>query len=256
MAAVTQQMSHDDTLARLIVDQPKGNIFSGSVMQELTTLVGGLQSNSKLRAITLEAEGKHFSFGASVEEHTSDRVAGMLPVLRELVLTIANSEVPVVALVQGMCLGGAFEAVMACHLIFASDDARMGVPEIRLGVFPPVAAVLLPRKLGQAATDSLILTGEEWSTERLFALGLVHRVASKESLKPDFEKWFEESFAKFSGASLRQATKAARAGWHAGLSKDLEAREAQYISELMKLKDANEGIAAFIERRTPEWRDA
>ncbi|MEZ5993682.1 MAG: enoyl-CoA hydratase/isomerase family protein [Planctomycetota bacterium] len=256
MPGVTQLVSHDGMLLRLTVDQPKGNIFSGDVMQQLTQLVQTAQARRELRAITLEAEGKHFSFGASVEEHTADRVAEMLPVLRQLVLAIATSEVPVVGLVQGMCLGGAFEVVLACHLIFASSDSRMGVPEIRLGVFPPVAAVLLPRKLGQAAADSLILSGEEWGGERLHALGLTHQIFPADSLQSGFLQWFEGSLGKYSSVSIRQAVKAARAGMLAALGADLEAREQQYVAELMKLEDANEGIAAFLERRTPQWRNA
>ncbi|MCB9896161.1 MAG: enoyl-CoA hydratase/isomerase family protein [Planctomycetes bacterium] len=256
MPGVTQQRAHDGKLLRLTIDQPKGNIFSGAVMRELTAIIRAAQSNRALRAITLEAEGKHFSFGASVEEHTAARVAEMLPVLRGLVLAISGSEIPVAALVQGMCLGGAFEVVLACHFVFASTDARMGVPEIRLGVFPPVAAVLLPRRLGQAVTDSMILTGEEWSGERLHGMGLTHQVYPADSLRPGFEQWFEATLGKFSGASLRQAVKAARAAMLVGLGPELEAREQQYVSELMKLEDANEGIAAFLERRTPQWRDA
>lgn len=256
MSSVKRETTHEGRLLRLTVDQPKGNIFSGAVMAELLAAVREAQSEPKLRCITLEATGKHFSFGANVEEHTADKVAAMLPGLRELVMTIAACPVPVAALVQGMCLGGAFEVVLACHFIFAANDARMGVPEIRLGVFPPVAAVLLPRKLGQAASDALVISGEEWSGERLHALGLVHSVYPADSLRQGFEHWFGNTLGKFSAASLRQASKAARAGFVAGLDAELHAREQQYLEELMKLQDANEGIAAFIERREPQWRDA
>lgn len=256
MPGVTQYRSQDGRLLRLVVDQPKGNIFSGAVMSELTAGINAAQSEPSLCAIALEAEGKHFSFGASVEEHTPERVADMLPVLRGLVLAIATSEVPVAALVQGMCLGGAFEVVLACHFIFAATDARMGVPEIRLGVFPPVAAVLLPRKLGQAVADSLVLSGEEWSGERLHAVGLTHQVFPADSLRPGFEQWFDKTLNGFSAASLRQAVKAARRPFVQRLAEELEVGERQYIAELMKLDDANEGISAFIERRTPQWRNA
>lgn len=256
MSSVKRETTHEGRLLRLTVDQPKGNIFSGAVMAELLAAVRKAQTEPRLRCITLEAAGKHFSFGASVEEHTADKVASMLPGLRELVVAIAASPVPVAALVQGMCLGGAFEVVLACHFIFAAHDARMGVPEIRLGVFPPVASVLLPRKLGQAASDALVISGEEWSGERLHALGLVHSVYPADSLRAGFAHWFENTLGRFSAASQRQATKAARAGFVAGLDAELQAREQQYLEELMKLQDANEGIAAFIERREPHWRDA
>lgn len=247
---------HGGSLLRLTVENGKGNVFSGEVMRELIELVRKAQSDSALKLIVLEAAGKHFSFGASVEEHTGDKVAEMLPVLRELVLTIAGSEVPVAALVQGACLGGALEVVLACHFIFVSNDARIGVPEIRLGVFPPIAAVLLPRKLGQAATDSMIISGEEWSGGRAHMLGLAHQAWPSDSLQPGFTQWFETTLGKFSAASLRQATRAARARLLEGLDAELRARELQYLDELMELRDANEGIAAFLERRDPHWSNA
>lgn len=253
---VSRTLQHDGSLLRLTVENGKGNIFSGEVMRELNQLVRKAQSDASLKLIVLETAGKHFSFGASVDEHTSDNVGDMLPVLRELVLTIAGSEVPVAALVQGVCLGGAFEIVLACHFLFVSTDARLGVPEIRLGVFPPVAAVLLPRKLGQAAADSLIISGEEWSGGRLHMLGLAHHAWATDSLQAGFTQWFESTLAKCSAASLRQTTRAARAHLLRDLGDELVAREMQYLDELMDLRDANEGIAAFLERREPHWSNA
>lgn len=253
---VRRVLEHDGALQRLTVENGKGNVFSGDVLRELTRLVREAQANPGLKLIQLAASGRHFSFGASVEEHTADHVADMLPILRELVMVIAASEVPVAAAVQGMCLGGAFEVVLACHFIFVANDARMGVPEIRLGVFPPVAAVLLPRKLGQAAADSLILGGEEWSGGRMHMLGLAQRACPSDSLDQDVDHWFQSTLLKYSAASLRQAVRASRARMLEGLETELKARELQYLDELMELKDANEGIAAFLERRSPQWSNA
>jgi cyclohexa-1,5-dienecarbonyl-CoA hydratase len=253
---VHSALEHDGALLRLTVENGKGNVFTGDLMLELTRQVHRAQAQTGLRLILLEASGKHFSFGAGVEEHTADRVADMLPVLRELVMAIAASEVPVAAAVQGMCLGGAFEVVLACHFLFVSNDARLGVPEIRLGVFPPVAAVLLPRKLGQAAADSLILGGEEWSGGRVHMLGLAHHAYPADSLRQGFDHWFQGTLRKYSAASLRQAVRATRARMLDGLEAELKARELQYLDELMDLADANEGIAAFLERRDPHWSNS
>lgn len=254
--SVLAGIEYDGALLRLTVENGKGNVFSAEVMRELTRQVKGAQSNAGLKLILIEASGKHFSFGASVEEHTGDRVGEMLPVLRELVMAVASSEITTAAAVQGMCLGGAFEIVLACHFLFVSNDARFGVPEIRLGVFPPVAAVLLPRKLGQATTDSLILGGEELSGGRLHMLGLAHHAYPADSLKPGFNQWFQNTLLKYSASSLRQAVRASRARMLEGLETELKARELQYLDELMELKDGNEGIAAFLERRDPHWSNA
>ncbi|MCA8913275.1 MAG: enoyl-CoA hydratase/isomerase family protein [Planctomycetes bacterium] len=256
MSGVSAERTHDRAVLRLTVDRPKGNIFSGGVMQTLLDEMQAAQLDKSLKLIVLQAAGPHFSFGASVEEHTAEHVADMLPVLRELVLEIAGSEVPVAALVQGMCLGGAFEIVGACHFVFAALDARMGLPEIRLGVFPPAAAALLQRKCGQAIADSLLLSGEEWDAGRLHTVGFVHQVLPADSLRQGFDAWFEKTLGQFSAASLREATRASRAGFVADLADELEAGENQYLDSLMKLADANEGIQAFLERREPQWRNA
>ncbi len=256
MTNLSIETAFEATLCRLIVNSPKGNIYTGAVMRELTDALAKAKSDPVVKLITIEGAGSHFSFGASVEEHTVDKVAAMLPVLRKLVWEIASSEVPVAALVQGMCLGGAFEVVLACHLTFAAPDARMGVPEIRLGVVPPIAAALLPRKFGQSVADHLVITGEELSGERLRELGMVHSCFPADSLWQGVAGWFEGTFAKFSASSLRHATRQARAAFLRRLDRRLEEHEQDYLDKLMASHDAKEGIQAFVEKRKPEWKHA
>ena len=148
MPFVTVETAHSGKLQRLVVNRPKGNVFSGEVMSELESALAVAVKSPTLRLLTLEAEGEHFSFGAAVEEHTRAQVVPMLQRLNRLIKAVATCPVPVAALVQGKCLGGAFEVVLAAHFVFAAGDARFGMPEIRLGVFPPVACALLGRKVG------------------------------------------------------------------------------------------------------------
>lgn len=255
MAAVKIEQAAEGAISRLTVDVPKGNLFTRAVLRELQEAIKEASSSKDLKLIALQAAGKNFSFGAAVEEHTAENVAAMLPVLRELVITIAGSEIPVAALVQGFCLGGAFEVVLACHFIFAAEDAQMGVPEIRLGVFPPVAAVLLPRVLGQFAADRMILSGEEMSGKELHRLGLVHRLFSADELWSGVEEWFGKTLARFSASSLRHATRNARVTFLHRLDEHLLGLEKEYLGALMKTHDANEGINAFIEKRRPVWKN-
>ncbi|MHC4841430.1 MAG: enoyl-CoA hydratase/isomerase family protein [Planctomycetota bacterium] len=255
MDLVKKEIAHEGAILRLIVDNPKGNIFNGTVMNQLHTAITGASNDPHLKLITIEAAGKHYSFGASVEEHTKADVPKMLANLKALVMGIAESEVPVAALVQGYCLGGAFEVVLACHLVFATPDAQMGVPEIRLGVVPPVAAAMLPRKLGQAAANQLIMTGEEMSGDRLHTLGLVHSCFSADSLFDGVADWFDKTFGKFSACSLRHVTRNAQAAFLRRLENRIEEHNKDYIEKLMESHDANEGIAAFIEKRSPEWKN-
>jgi cyclohexa-1,5-dienecarbonyl-CoA hydratase len=256
MGSIRGGREYDDALLRLTIDRPTGNVFTADLMRELDEHVREAYSARTLRLIVIEAHGEHFSFGAAVNEHTPDRVAEMLPVLRKLVMGIAASPVPVAALVQGMCLGGAFEVVLACHSMFAAQDAKFALPEIRLGVFPPVAAALLPRRGGQVLADRMILGGEELSAAELNQFGLIQEIVPANELRERANAWFERTLRRFSAASLRQAVRAARRTMLAGLDENLRSLEHEYLTRLADTRDAGEGIRAFMERRKPEWSHA
>lgn len=256
MPDIQAEKLFDGALVRLIVSKPKGNVFSRAVMLELEAALARAQADAAVKLITLEGAGPHFSFGASVEEHIKSQIPQALAALRKLTLTISRSPVPVAACVQGVCLGGAFEVVLACHFIFAAPDARMGLPEIRLGVFPPVACALLVKKAGQALADRMILSGEELTGEQLRALGLVHHVYPAGDLAAEVQAWFRRTLLECSASSLRHATQAARYPLNKCLEENLEKFEKDYVERLMATHDANEGIAAFMEKRKPAWRNA
>jgi cyclohexa-1,5-dienecarbonyl-CoA hydratase len=259
MNAIRESTEHDGAMLRLTVAAGKGNVFTAGVMNELNgrlETAANAAAEGSLRMVLIDADGPHFSYGASVPEHTSDKVGDMLPVLRRLVLRIARFPVPVSAAVQGMCLGGAFEAVMPCHFIFAADSARFGVPEVRLGVFPPVAAALLPRRTSQVLAENMMLSGREYTAAELVPSGLIHAVHPEGELRERVDAWFCETLLGYSAAGLREAVRASRATMLSGLEAELSAREQDYLQRLMKTHDAEEGIRAFMERRKPEWRHA
>jgi cyclohexa-1,5-dienecarbonyl-CoA hydratase len=256
MGSIRGVRAHDDALLTLTIGRPPGNVFTAELMRDLTRHIHEAAGLPRLRLIVLQAEGEHFSYGAAVAEHTPDRVGQMLPVLRELVMAIASSPVPVAALVQGMCLGGAFEVVLACHFLFAARGARFALPEIRLGVFPPVAAALLPRRTSQALAERMILSGEELLIADLRRAGLIHTAAPADELRARVEAWFEATLKRFSAASLREAVHASRQRLLAGLEEELIKFEQDYLKRLARVRDADEGIHAFIERRNPQWSHA
>jgi cyclohexa-1,5-dienecarbonyl-CoA hydratase len=130
------------------------------------------------------------------------------------------------------------------------------LPEIKLGVFPPVACALLVKKFGQALADRMILSGEELTGEQLHALGLVHHVYPAGELASEVQAWFKRTLNGYSASSLRHATEAAREPLMKCLEERLIAHEKAYVEGLMATHDANEGIAAFIEKRNPAWRNA
>jgi len=246
----------DGQHVRLIVDRPKGNIITGEVIAALRASLADLPVSGGVKLVTLEGAGDHFSFGASVEEHLPDTIDRVLPELHALVRDLLAVPAPTAAVVRGRCLGGGFELALACDLIFASQDAVLGVPEITLGVFPPAAASLLPFKVGAARAAEAVLTGEAWAAARWAELGLVSFVAPAAELDQAVDRFFETRLMPRSAVGLRHAAAAARAALRAGVEPRLAELEELYLTRLMRTHDAVEGITAFIEKRAPRWRNA
>ena len=189
-----------------------------------------------------------------MEEHLPEHVASMLQAFHALFRTAAEAAVPTVAVVRGQCLGGGLELAAYCHRVFAAPDAKLGQPEIRLGVIAPAASVILPERIGRPAAEDLCLTGRVVDAEEALALGLVDAVA------PDPREaglaWIRAGLLPQSAASLRRAVRAVRYGLDRKLREDLEGIERLYLDDLMATADAKEGIRAFLEKRQPVWRDA
>lgn len=250
MIRATQAL--DGRVLRLVLDRPKANVLDAAMIGALTTALGEARRDTRL--IVLEGAGAHFSFGASVEEHRADQVAAMLTTFHGLFRTLAAHPIPTVAVVRGQCLGGGLELAAWCTWIVATPDARFGQPEITLGVFPPMASLLLPWRLGGAGALDLCVSGRSWTAEEARARGLIQAVTD------DPESWWralvEERLGRYSAAALRFAERAARADLLERLEHQLPALERLYLDELMRTHDAHEGIAAFLERRTPTWSHA
>lgn len=246
----------DLKLARIILDRPKGNVLSLELMRELIEALRKVRGMKHLRLVTLEASGAHFSYGADVAEHKAEFIKPTLEVLRQLVLEVAGFPIPVAALVQGACFGGAFEVVLAAHFIFADKAARFALPEVKLGVIPPAACALLVKKVGQALADRMILAGEELTGADLYQLGLVTCIFHAPVLFDAVSEWFKQSLELYSAEALRQATAACRAPLLKCLEERLIEAERAYLDHLMATQDAHEGINAFLEKRRPQWSDA
>ncbi len=247
-------LSHDDHLLTVRLAGGKGNIVDAAMMKELHATCEAAARRRELRALLLAAEGKHFSFGASVAEHAPDQVRDMLGVFHGLSKAMVELHLPMAAAVRGQCLGGGMELAILCHWIFAAPDAHFGQPEVQLSVFAPVASVVLPRRIGGARADDLLLTGRSIDAATAAAWGLAHSV--DEDPEAAALAYLEAQVLPRSAVALRFASRAARAELSRALSGgELDANEALYLDELMATEDAPEGIAAFLERRRPQWRD-
>jgi cyclohexa-1,5-dienecarbonyl-CoA hydratase len=244
-------------LLRLSLDAPKGNILSQAMMGEISSALSNHREDPRLRLVLLTAEGTHFSFGASVEEHRREQAPAMLAAFHALIRNVAGYPVPIAAVVQGQCLGGSFELVLACHLVFATVNASFACPEVKLGVFPPVLAAIGPLRLGHALAERLLLTGDSLDAESAHRLGFVARLLTGNSGQDEVLRWFQEVMAPLSAFAIRQATKVSRrsSGILQALDVSLAQAERQYLEEVLTSRDGNEGIAAFLERRKPLWQD-
>ena len=248
---VRSWLDRDGALLRLRLARPKANICDAAMIAALHGALDAHRGQAPLRGVLLDAEGPHFSFGASVEEHLPERCAAMLASLHALILALAGFPVPVLVAVRGQCLGGGLEIALAGGPIFASVDAQFGQPEIRLGVFAPAASCLLGWRISQVAAEELLCSGRSVGGSTALALGLVQTLADDPEAAA--LAWFDEHLAPRSAAALACAVAAVRAPRLRELRERLTEVERLYLERLMKTRDANEGLTAFIERRTPTW---
>ncbi len=251
------EYSHNNSIARIILDDGKGNVLDAIMMSELQELLNSFKGKNELKLITFEGEGKHFSFGASVEEHTRENAPQMLKSFHQLFYTLGELSIPTAAKISGQCLGGGLELALACNFMFADETAKLGQPEIILGVFPPPASLILPLKLGSAKADELLITGKVITAERGKEIGLLNEVYDdKEAMNTEVEKWISKQILPKSASSLRYATRAGRTFFNHIIGKFLPELESTYVDQLMETKDANEGIQSFLEKREPVWQNS
>ncbi|HEV2689576.1 MAG TPA: enoyl-CoA hydratase/isomerase family protein [Bryobacteraceae bacterium] len=244
------EFTHEERAARITLASPKANVLDRAMIRELDEAVSQCASRA-LNAIVFAADGPHFSFGASVQEHLPDQIAGSLHALHALLRRIYEAPAPVIAAVRGQCLGGGFELALACDLIVANRTAQFASPEIKLGVFAPAASVLLPVRVGQAVASQLLLTGAAMTAEEAARSGLVAKVA--DDLDAALNQWLESDFLPRSPSSLQFACRASRLPLRRAFEEDLAKSEQLYLSGLMDTPDAVEGIRAFLEKRSPQW---
>lgn len=248
---------HDGAVWRVILDAPKSNVLDSVMMHDIHEMLGEAASCARLRLIVYEGAGRHFSFGASVEEHVREKAPGMLQVFHGMFTTMADLGIPTAALVRGQCLGGGMELAIFCNFLFAEPTAVFGQPEIKLGVLPPPASVILPLKVGQANADLLTLTGGSVPGKRAYEMGLItHLVPEGEDGWTLLSDWAAKTIVPLSASSLRRACAAVRMHFNEVLGDKLAEVERLYLDDLMATEDANEGISSFLERRKPVWKHA
>jgi cyclohexa-1,5-dienecarbonyl-CoA hydratase len=245
-----------DRVARITFARPPLNILNIAMMREIGAALNECAERRDLAAIVFDAApgARAFSAGVAIEEHVAGTVFKMLDSFHYIFRALNQISKPVLAIVDGPALGGGCELVAACDVVLASKRARFGQPEIKLGVFPPVAAVILPRILGEKKAREMILLGEIVDADEALRLGLVNCVVPSAELNQQAEGVLAK-LRDLSSVSLQFTRSALDLGRDGDFEAALTGVENLYLNELMKTEDAAEGVQSFMEKRKPEWRN-
>lgn len=248
MSSVKLEIS--DGRAELVLDRPPLNVLDIAMMGEMCEALATASEVPDLRVLVIRAEGKAFSAGVDVGEHMGDMAPKMLTAFNGLIADILDFPLPTVALVKGAALGGGCEVTLACDLVIASDKASFGQPEVKVGVYPPPAILLLPDLIGPRRAYDLILTGRIIGAEEAREMGLVNHVFGLDEFDAKADEILTGMTA-LSGTVLRRSIEVMRDG--DGFREAAENLGEHYLKALMTSKDAIEGLTAFLEKRKPEW---
>jgi cyclohexa-1,5-dienecarbonyl-CoA hydratase len=245
-------MEIEGVVAYVTLRNPPLNIIDITMMDELTQVLAQVESQSQIMVVVLSGEGRGFSAGVDIAAHTDALVEQMLGKFHDVVRTVLATRKITIAAARGLCLGGGAELAMICDLVYTSEDAEWGFPEIKLGCFPPVACTALAALVGQKKAAELILTGRSVTGKEAAETGLATRAVPDNQLSSTVQSCLHQ-LLRLSPAALSVAKKASYAWDSMHFDKALARAEKIYFEDLMKTSDAHEGIRAFMEKRSPVW---
>lgn len=248
------QLSASYDAARITLDRPPLNILTTDMLAELNGALEAVAASPSLKVLVLAGAGKAFSAGVAVEDHVGERLKPMLEAFHDVFRRLRRLECVTLAAVRGAALGGGAELATFCDVVLAAEDATLGQPEIKLGVFPPVAAIHYPRRVGLARALGLLLFGEVVGAAEAFRIGLVDRVVPAAALEEAVAAQVERLRA-LSAPVLRLTKRATVESVNLDFEQALAALEDLYRYQLMTTEDAAEGLRAFMEKRKPVWKD-
>lgn len=237
------------TLAR-----PPLNILHGPMMAELAAALESAVVEREAKVLLIRAEGKAFSAGADVDEHRPGKAEAMISGFHGLFRVLSRVPYPTVAFVHGAALGGGCELALGCDLVVASEKARFGQPEIGLGFLPPVAAAILPGRVGWAHALEICCSGQPLTAQRALEIGLLSRVFPEDGAEAALAAFLAPFLAQ-SPLTLRLTKRALEGAGETSFLKRLDVAERIFLDELMPTEDVLEGLAAFDDKRKPVWRN-
>ncbi len=246
------QLARAESVATVTLNRPPLNILHIPMMTELNAALEPLVHDVDLAAILFRATGKAFCAGVDVADHAADKVGEMMAQFHGIFRKLAVSDALIIAAVDGAALGGGCELATFCDVVLASERARLGQPEVQVGVFPPVAACILPTRIGLQKAIAFNALGTTLDAAESLRIGLVDFVypAAEFAARVDA---YVANVQKLSRPVVRLAKRATAGDARARFLARLDEVERLYANELMKLADAHEGLTAFLEKRSPRW---
>jgi enoyl-CoA hydratase/carnithine racemase len=251
-----------DKIAVLTIDHPPVNSFNTQVVTELEEAIDGLLADDKVKAIIITGGGTNaFVAGADIPEikdlfegQDEAAVAEFGERGHRTFFKIERSPKPIIAAINGFCLGGGLELSMACHMRICSDRARLGQPEINLGIIPGWGGTQrLPRLVGKGKAIEMILTGDMITAQEAYRIGLVNKVVPGGAVLKEAQGLARKiaSKSKFTSAA---ALAAISKGLQVSIEEGLKIESEQFVI-LKEKEDPREGLSAFLEKRQPQFKD-
>ncbi|MBI4296071.1 MAG: enoyl-CoA hydratase/isomerase family protein [Chloroflexi bacterium] len=241
-----------DGVGKITINRPPLNVLNIESIEEINAALAELKTDDAVKVVAITAAGNRaFSAGVEVKDHIGDKLPKMVDVFEKLFISLIEVDKPTVAIVNGLALGGGCEIIIGCDMAIASDKATIGQPEIKLGVYPPAACVLLPRIIGWKKAFEIILSGESMDAREAERIGLVNKAVPDAELEKEADE-FLKRLTSLSGLALVQTRRAIYRAFDLELRKALEVIGADSIAQ-MAGANAVEGLTAFVEKRKPIW---
>lgn len=241
-------------IAQITLNHAPYNLLTVPMMTELAEAIESLNGRNDIKCILLTSSQSVFSLGISREDSKPDRVFQTLDAFTRVFHAILEISKPMIVVVNGQAVGAGSELVAFGDMIVASPNAKFAQPEVKLGVFPPFASIMLPALIGPKKTYELILTGQSLSADEACKLGLVNKVVPESELQ-DAVREVLSRIIEFSGPVLEMTKKVIQSSLGLPLQQAIKTSHDIYLNQLMSLEDAQEGVRALIENRKPVWKN-
>lgn len=257
--SIIYEKDKEKGIVKLTINRPEvRNALNAATRQEIRTAIGEIEKDEDVRVVIITGAGeKAFISGADITAFkdatpiTMEESASILG--QQLFSDIENLSVPVIAMINGFCLGGGLELAMCCDIRIASENAKFGQPEINIGIFPGAGGTQrLPRLIGWGKAKELIYTGKIIDAAEAERIGLADKVVPPDRLEEEVEQ-LAATIASKSPLIIKLVKKAINRGMYTDLAAGLAYEKANFAL-CFATEDHIEGVTAFLEKRKPEFK--